>query len=50
MSAVNQSRQDLANQMELGFSKLEEAQATTQEHLDILIRTVHDMLNRPPQQ
>jgi hypothetical protein len=47
---ISQALQDLAGQMKDGFLELAHAQKTTEESLNILIRTVHDILPRLPKQ
>jgi Co/Zn/Cd efflux system component len=47
---MSQALQDLAEQMKEGFTELTSAQGTTEESLNILIRTVQDILPRSPKE
>ena len=50
MTSLSQALQDLAGQMKHGFSAVAEAQKHTDENLNILVRTVQDILPRLPRQ
>lgn len=59
LTVLSRSVQEMATRMESGFTTLARAQASTEENLNMLIRTVQDMLasstatvkrlSRPPQ-